>query len=325
MTTNRTHRARLARALAAVTDTPYQSALDRVITAADNGRLPTRLDPDGMRQALDLLIADTRDPAANSPAAADLQPRYYRLRELPGMRLQPPAAVQIDAARERGVAAAYGRGTYDPVGELGAIGIAEDDTDLDSDWWRRIVVGGVRDDLALPCPYPPGTDPDGYLPIDRALDDRDRTGDVDAYEKALHAIVRDEPRDIDAHAHLGHLHLARGDPASTELVITPEPTGRQRQAWLRAALGHYQAGVAIAELALPDPFTGVLVWSELDNRPFHRAQDGLALALWRLRHFDAAELVVRNMLWLNPLDNQGASALLPAITRRQPWHARDEP
>lgn len=324
MPTNRTHRARLARALAAVTDTPYQTALAQVVTAADNGRLPTRLDPDGMRQALDILLADTRDTAANSPVAADLQPRYYQLRELPGMRLQPAAAAQIDAARTRGVAAARSRGNYDPVGELGALGFAEDDTDLDTDWWRRIVAGGARDDLALPCPYPPGTDPDGYLPIDRALEEREDSGDVDAYEKALHAIVRDEPRDIDAHAHLGHLHLALADPANTELVITPEPTRRQRQAWLRTALGHYQAGVGIGELALPDPFTGVLVWSELDNRPFHRALHGLALALWRLTNFAAAELVLHNMLWLNPLDNQGARTLLPAVHAGIAWEDSDD-
>ncbi|MGH3519239.1 MAG: hypothetical protein ACRDQ7_17840 [Haloechinothrix sp.] len=107
-------------------------------------------------------------------------------------------------------------------------------------------------------------------------------------------------------------------------MITPEPTGRQRQASLRTALGHYQVGVGIAELALPDPFTGVLVWSELDNRPFHRALHGLALALWRLGNFAAAELVLHNMLWLNPLDNQGARALLPAVQARISWEDAED-
>src|SRR6266849_2793707 len=59
MTTNRTHRARLARALAAVADIGYQTALARVITAAEAGTLPQRLDEAGMRQALDTLLAAT--------------------------------------------------------------------------------------------------------------------------------------------------------------------------------------------------------------------------------------------------------------------------
>ena len=64
---------------------------------------------------------------------------------------------------------------------------------------------------------------------------------------------------------------------------------------------------------------------KLDNRPLHRALHGLALALWRLRDFPAAELVVHNMLWLNPADNQGASSLLPAITQRRAWEDHDGP
>src|SRR5262249_35065304 len=176
----------------------------------------------------------------------------------------------------------------------------------------------------IPCPYSRDVDPEGYLPIDRALEQRDATGDVGAYEEALHAIVRDEPRDIDAHAHLGNMLMALADPASTELVVRPEPSRRQREAWLRAALGYYQAGVGIGELALPDPFTGVLVWSELDNRPFFRALHGLALALWRLGNFDAAELVLLNMLWLNPMDNQGARELLRPVRERRAWGGTHE-
>ena len=57
MTTNRTHRARLARALAAVAGVGYQTALARVIAAAQAGTLPDRLDGAGMRQALDILLA----------------------------------------------------------------------------------------------------------------------------------------------------------------------------------------------------------------------------------------------------------------------------
>jgi len=54
------------------------------------------------------------------------------------------------------------------------------------------------------------------------------------------------------------------DPANT-VVVTSPPSQRQRQTWLHTALGHYQTAVGVAELALPDPFTGVLAWAEVDN------------------------------------------------------------
>jgi hypothetical protein len=173
----------------------------------------------------------------------------------------------------------------------------ESDGDGDTDWGRRTATAtaGVRDDYALPDPYPPGADPDGYLPIDRALDRRDATGDIDAYERSLLAIVRAEPRDVDALAHLGHLYVTMADPAGTEVVFTPEPPASQRRAWLRQALGFYHAGVAVGELALPDPFDGLLVWAQLDNRPFLRALHGMALASWQLGRFDTAEMSLLNM------------------------------
>ena len=47
-----------------------------------------------------------------------------------------------------------------------------------------------------------------------------------------------------------------------------------------------------------------------------------ALTMWRLRQFPAAELTRHNMLWLNPLDNQGARELLPAVSSGQEWQDR---
>jgi len=119
----------------------------------------------------------------------------------------PGVAQRVARAATLGVPPARSRGCYDPVDILGAAMDGDDDPDdpddpdTGADWWRRVVAAGTRPDYALASPYPPGSDPDGYLPIDRALDRRDTTGDADAYEQALHAITRREPRDIDAHAH----------------------------------------------------------------------------------------------------------------------------
>jgi hypothetical protein len=268
MTTNRTHRARLARALAALADIGYQTALARVIAAADAGALPPRLDEAGMRQALDILLAATApDRASQAGSALRLQPRYYRLAEMCPGRLSPGVSARVNRAATLGMPAARDRGDHDPLDILDAATSGDngdgDDPDAQTDWWRRLIDTGTRRDFALPDPYPPGTFPDGSVPIDRALDRRDATGDVDAYEHDLRAIIRAEPRDIDAHAHLGHLYLSLASPGG-DLVVTPPADARQQRAWLRTALGHYQTGVGIAELALPDPFTGFLVWSELD-------------------------------------------------------------
>lgn len=309
---DRTHRTRLARALAALTDTTYQAALTRVTRAADAGQLPDLLDQHGMRRALDILW--TPDPGKPVGAAA-LQPRYYRLAEI---GLQPPAGVEQRIARARalGVAPVDLRDSYDPVDVLDDT-MDLDDPDRGSDWWARIVAGGRRDDGQLPSPYPPGSTPDGYLPIDGALGRRDATGDIHAYERELRAIIRREPRDIDAYAHLGHLYLHMADGT----VEQPPPDKRQRKTWYRTALGHYYTAVGVAELALPEPFTGLLRWAGLDNRPFFRALHGTALALWRMQRYQHAEQVLLNMLWLNPDDNQGARDVLTDVRACRPWTA----
>ena len=317
MSTNRTHRTRLARALAAIDGIGYQQALQRVTAAAEAGQLPGPLDPAGMRRALDDLARTNHAEAATTPLTA-VPPGYQRLAQIFPDRLQPGVRERVARAQARGVPTVRCRGSYDPAEILGPVTDDLDTHDLDTDWWRRVVAAGPRSDCALPDPYPPGSSPDGYPPLDRALDRRDATGDIDAYEQALRAITRREPRDVDAHAHLGNLYLDLTDPTST-LVVTPPPDQRQRRAWLHTALGHYQTAVGVAELALPDPFTGVLTWSELDNRPLHRALHGLALTLWRLGRVDRAEQVVLNMLWLDPRHHQDARMLLAELRGGRQW------
>jgi hypothetical protein len=330
MTSHRTHRVRLARAAAALAGIGYQAALSEVIDCADAGLLPARLDGPGMREAVDVVLAHLRatgtTTAETGVGAAELAPRYYRLVEV-CTRLQPGVTARLARAATLGMPPVRHRGDMDPVELLTNVygdEQGESDPDAGTGWWQRMAKAGRRPDCALPDLYPSGSTPDGSVPIDHALDRREATGDVDGYERELHRIVRTEPRDIDAHAHLGHLYLSLADPGG-DLVVTPPPDQRQRQAWLRTALGHYQCGIAVAELALPDPFAGLLVWGELDNRPFLRATHGLALALWRLRRFQSAELALLNMLWLNPMDNQGASVLLPAVQAGRCWEdAADE-
>jgi hypothetical protein len=172
------------------------------------------------------------------------------------------------------------------------------------EWWKRVKAAGVRESWRMPWPYA-GADSD--VPIDRALDERERTGDQAAYRRAMKRIRDANYRDIDAWAHSGHEALARADAVAG----TTKKSNARRTALLNEALGFYQTGVAVGELSLPARFTGVLPWSWIENRPFHRARHGLALAWWRLGDFDRAARVLRSGLWINPDDNQGLRDLLP--------------
>ena len=56
-----------------------------------------------------------------------------------------------------------------------------------------------------------------------------------------------------------------------------------------------------------------------DNRPYLRCLHGYGLCLWRLGYFDEAEEMFERMLWLNPVDNQGARFLIAEVREKRPW------
>jgi hypothetical protein len=104
-------------------------------------------------------------------------------------------------------------------------------------------------------------------------------------------------RCLDAHSHLGNL------------VFDHHP---------QDAIRHYEVGLRIGELSLGNDFNGLLPWGLIDNRPFLRCMHGYGLCLWRLGHFDEAERMFQQMLWLNPSDNQGARFLVDEVKKRPP-------
>jgi hypothetical protein len=85
------------------------------------------------------------------------------------------------------------------------------------------------------------------------------------------------------------------------------------------AIRHYEAGVRIGELSLGPDFDGVLLWGNLNNRPFLRCLHGYGLCLWRLERFDEAAKIFDRMLWLNPPDNQGARFLIDPVREKKEW------
>ncbi|MDQ3855856.1 MAG: hypothetical protein M3281_05600 [Chloroflexota bacterium] len=80
-----------------------------------------------------------------------------------------------------------------------------------------------------------------------------------------------------------------------------------------AAKALYEEGVRAGERALgPDRFeteTGHF-WGVLDTRPYMRAREGLAHTAWELGEREAAIQHAREMLRLNPGDNQGMRYVL---------------
>lgn len=86
-------------------------------------------------------------------------------------------------------------------------------------------------------------------------------------------------------------------------VLLAEHTRRRKQ-----ALDLYTQGVAAGERALgPEPFQRDAghFWGLLETRPYMRAREGLALALWTAGRREEAVRHLREMLRLNPSDNQG--------------------
>lgn len=154
-----------------------------------------------------------------------------------------------------------------------------------SDIERKIYKAGTREEYEFQQILP-GSDP--HNPdSDPILDavDLANAGNVPAARKQLMALLAADLRCLDAHAHLGHLRF---------------------DAFPGAALRHYQIGKAIGELSLPSGFRDLLPWGLIDNRPYLRRLHGYGLCLWRLRRPDEALAIFEHMLWLNPMDNQGA-------------------
>lgn len=81
------------------------------------------------------------------------------------------------------------------------------------------------------------------------------------------------------------------------------------------ALKYYRAGVdagrrALGEDFLTDPENIGYFWGILETRPYMRAMEGLGTVQWELGQREEAERQYRELLRLNPGDNQGIRYLL---------------
>ncbi len=141
-----------------------------------------------------------------------------------------------------------------------------------------------------------------YDPIAAAIEFVEEGFDPVAFE-ILMGLCESDLRCLDAHAHIG------------SLVFEEFP---------EQAIRHFEVGVRIGELSLGADFKGVLPWVILDNRPFLRCAHGYGLCLWRLGRIEEAVRVFDWMVWLNPMDNQGARFLIDDIRSGRTWEECEE-
>jgi len=120
-------------------------------------------------------------------------------------------------------------------------------------------------------------------------------GRIAAAKTSFNRLVKKLPEFLDAHHHLALSWYREGDH------------DKAGELWAR--------GAEFALKMLPAHFSmekDHLPWMCLENRPFLRLYNGHALSLMRMRQTREALQVFRNMLNLNPHDNQGVRSL--AIT-----------
>ncbi len=81
-----------------------------------------------------------------------------------------------------------------------------------------------------------------------------------------------------------------------------------------ASCEHLSVAVEAGRLALGDAFDDYVgeFWGFLETRPYMRARHSLAMTLWRLGRQEEAMAHYREMLRLNPNDNQGIRYLMAA-------------
>ena len=96
---------------------------------------------------------------------------------------------------------------------------------------------------------------------------------------------------------------------------------------LARAMALYRAGVQAGERALGEAFFAEHeghFWGLLETRPYMRALHGLATTCWDAGAFEEAAALYRNMLRLNPGDNQGARyQLLPLLMEMENMEEAD--
>ena len=177
-------------------------------------------------------------------------------------------------------------GDFAPDFEI--LGLDEADQDM-LDIYSDVIKKGTRKSWEMEQVLP-GDEPDDIdCPILKAIDIASTQG-YDAGMQQLKSLIEEDPRCIDAYAHLGLFYFEQNNSSDTQKAKT-----------------YYKQGAYIGFSAIGiDKMQDVFLWGHIDNRPFLRCLEGYALCLAREGKKDEALSVFEHMLLLNPFDNQGA-------------------
>lgn len=189
--------------------------------------------------------------------------------------------------------ALHNQGVWDPATQYWG-----EENEPIEDWAKPIIAHGKRAMFEMDQVIP-GADPEDFDsdPIIEASE-LNAAGDFSGARELLMNTLGQDLRCLDAHAHLGNMEFDRR-PAQ--------------------ALRHYEMGMNIGVFSIGKKFHDVLSWGLIDNRPFLRCMNGVGLCWWRLGKTSEAAAVFRNMLWLNPGDNQGARFNLAEVEAGKAW------
>lgn len=127
--------------------------------------------------------------------------------------------------------------------------------------------------------------------LDSLLDQRD-SGSLSQkrYILALSALLERSPNFIDGHAHLGFAMLEQGKT--------------------KQALEACERGLSLGVALIPEAYQGPIEWAWLENRPFLRAAQCVALCYQKLGRREQTIDMMEKLLRWNPSDNQGIRYLI---------------
>lgn len=158
------------------------------------------------------------------------------------------------------------------------------------DIYSNITKKGVRQSWEMEQALP-GDDSDDIdgCPILKGIELANTQG-YNSGIRHFESLLSEDPRCLDAYAHLGLFHFEQNNPSDTQKAKT-----------------YYKQGVYIGFSAIgTDKMQDIFLWSHINNRPFLRCLEGYAFCLAREGRKNDALSVFKRLLNLNPIDNQGA-------------------
>ena len=172
---------------------------------------------------------------------------------------------------------------------------------------REVLQAGPRPIYEMEQVIPGMSPRDDWDPVSEAAELMEEGGWPLAF-RILHGLLSQDLRCLDAYSHLGSGIFHRNSSVD-------------------GAVNYYEIGVAIGDSFLhplwqgepPDRRSYLLPWGLIDNRPYLRCLEGLALCRWRQNRWDDAIRLFTDLFWLDPADRLGAVETLALLESRSPW------